>query len=854
MKNIYLFASLFIFQSLVFSQQNKFNINLYKDFLNSHQNMDAGQLLDMHSAGSFESKTNIDISSALYLDSVSIKYNLTDYEKSLLNKNGFVVTERLKYGNFKDALKDIYNKDLPVFVSTDAILNAFHLSYDRILKDVELGFLIDKLTNMLNNIDNNLSQLDSKYAGDDSMRQALKDVDVYLTVPRKLLDESSTPYYADNSEKINHILNEISSEQGNVTDTLFSRHCVVLDWSQFKTRGHYTDQNHPILAKYFKAMMWLGRINLILLDSKSAPIECPPQDFYDLKRQTLMTFLISELFDVSNEKQDYQQIEDVLEFFVGKQDNVTLDNINSLKEKLNINSADQLVDSLKLVEFQDSLKTQSFANQMILSQILFSYDVTEPDSIIPPSAFRLFGQRFVIDSYVTGSVVYERIRYNGTVPCRLFPSVLDPLFALSNDAAAQLLQDELKKWHYSTNLGALRYLIDSYSDDFWSQSLYNMWLNIIRKLNTPSDRKSLPEFMQTAAYWQEKINTQLASWAELRHDNLLYAKQSYTGGTICSYPYSYVEPFPEFYKSLKMLAQTAKNKFQELNFSNQFFKDKLNNYFDNLYTTSDTLMQISEKELGGTSLTDNEKYFLKSMIQVDNGPCAPPLMGWYINLLYFDSEYQDENKYVVADIHTIPTDCGGVPYGWVMHAGTGPINLAVFTAKLPDNQLMSFVGPVSSFYEYTTTNFLRLTDEEWNDTYLQSAARPDFVNLYLANNTGESRGAGLSLVTSVKDDQNNKIIPVKKLLARNYPNPFNPSTIISYSIPYSLSNNKVKLIIYDIKGSIIKVLVDDILPAGNYLTRWDGCNEEGNKVSSGIYVYNLRVGDQNVSGKMTLLK
>ena len=62
---------------------------------------------------------------------------------------------------------------------------------------------------------------------------------------------------------------------------------------------------------------------------------------------------------------------------------------------------------------------------------------------MPASAFLLFGQRFVIDSYVTGSVVYDRITFNNEIICRLFPSTLDPMFALGNDAAAQLLKPEL---------------------------------------------------------------------------------------------------------------------------------------------------------------------------------------------------------------------------------------------------------------------------------------------------------------------------------------------------------------------------------------------------------------------------
>ncbi len=53
----------------------------------------------------------------------------------LIKKNGFMVSERLfKYSSFGDAFLDIYHKDLPVFVSTDAILHAFHISYDRYFK------------------------------------------------------------------------------------------------------------------------------------------------------------------------------------------------------------------------------------------------------------------------------------------------------------------------------------------------------------------------------------------------------------------------------------------------------------------------------------------------------------------------------------------------------------------------------------------------------------------------------------------------------------------------------------------------------------------------------------------------
>jgi hypothetical protein len=373
----------------------------------------------------------------------------------------------------------------------------------------------------------------------------LKDVDIYITIPLLLLEENVTPYYPENNTMIDSILTWIENEEGHVASTIFSSTCIIMDWSQFKPRGHYV--NNPLspinLEPYFKALMWLSRVELYLLSPSSAPFPCPKQSFEDVQRQTIDAVLIDELFDIAGVEPLHEEMEEILKFFVGDPDNVTLANIDYLRNAVQLNSASQLLDSLVLVEFQDTLKNQEFAYQLILSQILYS-DPFKPDSIIPASAFMLFGQRFVIDSYITSSVVFDRIMYQDEKVCRLFPSTLDVLFPLGNDAAAQLLIDELDNYHYSTNLAALRYLIDHYDNDFWSSTMYNHWLQLIRSLNSPDDRNSLPDFMKTAAYWQQKMNTQLSTWTELRHDNLLYAKQSYSGGTICSYPYSFVEPFP----------------------------------------------------------------------------------------------------------------------------------------------------------------------------------------------------------------------------------------------------------------------------------------------------------------------
>jgi len=67
-------------------------------------------------------------------------------------------------------------------------------------------------------------------------------------------------------------------------------------------------------------------------------------------------------------------------------------------------------------------------------------------------------------------------------------------------------------------------------------------------------------------------------------------------------------------------------------------------------------------------------------------------------------------------------------------------------------------------------------------------------------------------------------------------------------------NSLTELKIYDLQGKLIKTLVNEVLPAGNYLSKWDGKNENGNQVASGVYIYNLKVAHRQKSGKMTFLK
>jgi hypothetical protein len=94
-------------------------------------------------------------------------------------------------------------------------------------------------------------------------------------------------------------------------------------------------------------------------------------------------------------------------------------------------------------------------------------------------------------------------------------------------------------------------------------------------------------------------------------------------------------------------------------------------------------------------------------------------------------------------------------------------------------------------------------------------------------------------------------LPLQIELAQNYPNPFNPGTTIQYSLPYQAV---VTLEIYNTAGQLVKVLINSPQTAGNKIVYWDGTNQFGAPVASGIYLYRIKVGSFVKSKKMILLK
>jgi hypothetical protein len=342
---------------------------------------------------------------------------------------------------------------------------------------------------------------------------------------------------------------------------------------------------------------------------------------------------------------------------------------------------------------------------------------------------------------------------------RRLPSGLDVAFGVfANDQTVPLLLHRMQQPDgipfrdgipYQPWLAAVRNTIDASDASSWDSTVYSLWLKALRSLSAPTTDPVYPQAMRTWSWAMKSLNTQLASWAQLRHDTILYVKQSYTPDLICSYPAGFVEPCPEFYHAMWLLADKAHSlKLEGLDSrvlaasSDTYsrpkaatwgeFKTNLKLFLDRFATTMTRLEAMANKELARTPFDDAETQFLRTVVEM-SGTCWGYRYydGWLPKLFYgsneglapprelgpvLDTEYQVHegatDDRLVADVHTDQpcADCGDP--GGVLHEGVGSINfLMIGVDNGPDRTI--YGGAALSHYEFITQGIERLNDTTW---------------------------------------------------------------------------------------------------------------------------------------------
>jgi hypothetical protein len=114
-----------------------------------------------------------------------------------------------------------------------------------------------------------------------------------------------------------------------------------------------------------------------------------------------------------------------------------------------------------------------------------------------------------------------------------------------------------------------------------------------------------------------------------------------------------------------------------------------------------------------------------------------------------------------------------------------------------------------------------------------------------------TQSSSISVTVVVATDKSKTLLPEAFSLSQNYPNPFNSETVIKYALT---EDCHVKLIIYNMLGQKVKTLVDEHQNAGFRIVQWNGRNDEGNEVASGLYLYRIETPNYSKNKKMILLR
>jgi hypothetical protein len=344
--------------------------------------------------------------------------------------------------------------------------------------------------------------------------------------------------------------------------------------------------------------------------------------------------------------------------------------------------------------------------------------------------YRFMGQRFTLDAYVFGQVIWRNV---GTLEKpRGLPKALDFIAALGSEEALSILDQmgETEYANFDTQMSKVRQQIGALEQDSWTQNLYWSWLYAFQPIIEPKDSR-YPPFMQTQAWTRKDLNAALGSWTELKHDTILYAKQVMAemgGGGPDEPPHGYVEPNPEAYARLKALAQMTYDGLSERGMLNDPTGPNLENLIDLL----DFLQSASERELAGQPLTDDEYWRLTyyggelEAMTLASSDCDLPAdqqeMGGCRDLT-------DQKAALIADVAT-----GLLPDGSLAALEEAVGQPAEIYVVLPDAPLRVAIGAVFSYYEFPVAPDQRMTDEQWQAKVEagDTPALPEWTGLFMA--------------------------------------------------------------------------------------------------------------------------
>ena len=563
---------------------------------------------------------------------------------------------------------------VPNFITTDLFLQAFHMYFEYALKLSENTIFTQKLSTICDEM--TAASLYSDAASDKETKCADFSRALFAITNKLLNPGAPLRVPASLSNEANEEIKLIMKAEDQLSPLLHTD--VNFPYSLFKPRGHYSRNEKA--KRYFRAMMWLQTASMV----NSNPDEVSK------------AVAIAYFYNKTKSRTDFEQMYDAITYFMGEPDNVSI-----------VWLAQLLREKYSSAKLSDLLGSNFSAIQAEINKKFATSNRIKPkQAVSDPDKLNFMPQRYVPDNLVLGSMYDEKPNSD-----RAYPKGLDVFDAFGVKAAGNILDSTDKSAKSWGDFDKTRKQMASEFANFkdYNMTSYNKWMQVLTSMQ--NTQKDYPGFMQTPAWECKNLNTALASWAELKHDAILYAEQPMSaecgGGEDfpSPIPVGYVEPNIKFWETLKEAINNVANGIKKVGSNHQF-----ENITGELLTMVDRCLKISQAELAHKTIED-EAFFIRGIGST---------MEWFtLSVLDPDLEHIDSWNFVqgadrsiavVADVFTRNTI--GCQKQGILYEATGAPN-KIYVLVECNGHLYLAAGATFSYYEFVRGMGDRLTDEQW---------------------------------------------------------------------------------------------------------------------------------------------
>ena len=612
-----------------------------------------------------------------------------------LGQNGFGIVPARNNQLFQIYEKNDY-ADFPNFVTTDLYLQLYHLYFDCMLRELEETKLLPLMIRFTRDMHELLYNMERWSGADEKVYQIAKHNVAYYNIAYKLF----TGDYINNPEKGTIDVEEVENimaAQNSPSNFMQDYTEVQFPYSLFRPRGHYTRSEK--LQRYFRGMMWLqtATFGLEHNDEVLAAVQQACALKLDKKSQ-----------------ENYKTLNDLITYLMGESDNLSLIQVMAEVNKTGLQMEDLIHNDEAIAKI--TAKLNEIGNTQ--TRIRPKYEKTSHNKI------NVMPQRYQPDA----EVLQEMVDYDGKPTQRATPKGLDFFAAMIVPEAEKILMNEKSQWKgFAPALQKMKQRMQQIN---WDQTISTKWMSTLRALCDRDPQLNMPYFMVTSEWDRKDLNAMLASWAELKHDAILYAKQPMGaecggGGPPEPIVKGYVEPNVGFWRKAIMLLNDTERLLKE----QDMLTDKISGATDRMKEEAEFLLAVSEKELAGKPLTDEEygqiecigATFENISLDLVRQP-DQYLMGWD------DVQGADKKVALVADVYTANADNN--PEKSILFEAVGDADEIYVVVEI-DGYLYLTRGAVLSYREFIQPiDMPRLTDEEWQEQLEKNPRKgvPEWMN------------------------------------------------------------------------------------------------------------------------------